>query len=202
VAVGLALPVHTPEHPAWLNARYIANADERRARFDVSTYGRGLPDELMALHPFAPADEPPFPWLSLDRSLFVAEAPWWDVPPPALEVLERDGRRVRARFTSPRGATRLHLYLPPGARLTAVRWRDRVVQGFGAARSTIFCGLEPEGVVVELELDGAQPATVWMLDQDWALPDSVRARQAARPDDRVPWADGDVSILGASVQVD
>lgn len=201
-AVLLSRPSATADRPTWLNLRYILDADLGRARFEASTFGTGLPRELAAAAPFARAVEPPFPWLSLDRSMFVADAPIWDVAPPRIEVLSSEsagpGRRVRARIRSGRGATRLHLKLDRGMELRSVRWKDHVLEGpFPASSPVLLFAMPREGCEIELDAP-AEPVRVWLLDQDWTLPPQALPLLSSRPPTAVPRADGDVSILGRS----
>jgi hypothetical protein len=165
-----------------------------------------LPSEVAALAAFEPATTPSFPWFSLDPSMHVASAAAWDVALPDLEVLERvataDGRAVRVRIRSARGAHRLHLHLPTGARIERVAVGAReLASGFEKVHTQLFFAVPPEGVEVRLALEGAAPVRVHLLDQDWTLPDVLRPLQAARPATRVPRSDGDVSVLGRSFEL-
>ena len=73
--------------PSWLNVRSILVVDRDELRCEVSTFGAALPEALAAAAPFERASAPPFPWLSLDSSLY-ATAPipgtGWDVPAPGV----------------------------------------------------------------------------------------------------------------------
>jgi hypothetical protein len=205
---GLTLPAHTPDDPAWLNVRYILNADEATARWDVSTYGGPVPDELARAADLKPTKEPPFPWLSLDRSLFAGPAPLWDVPAPTFEVTGQepsdDGRIVTGRIRSPRGATRLHLRLPEQVELVAASWNGHEIRDeFVPRHGHVFCAIPAEdGVMVELSATDREPFDVWLLDQDWTLPPEAQAVLDTRPEHAVQRGDGDVSIIGRSVRVE
>jgi hypothetical protein len=204
-AVSFALvalaPPRSERAPDPLDVRYILDSDRGSARVEVSTFGAPLPSEIGELRSFERASTPPFPWLSLDRSLYVAAAPLWDVPAPALEVLSdrRDdaGRVVRARIRSPRGAPRLHLRLPPAVSIASASWNGHVVRrAFAPAASHLFFGVETGGVEIELRTLTRGAFDVWLLDQDWTLPPDVSRLAESRPRDRCRRADGDVSIVG------
>jgi len=206
--LGLTLPAHTPDDPAWLNVRYILDADRGAARWDVSTFGGPLPEELARVAGLEPTREPPFPWLSLDRSLFAGRAPVWDVPSPTFEVTdvtEADGGRfVTGRVRSPRGATRLHIRLPDHVELIAAAWREHEIRGkFVKRHGHIFCAIPAaDGLTIELFAHGDEAFDVWLLDEDWTMPPEARAVLEARPAHAVPRGDGDVSIIGRSVRVE
>ena len=206
--LGLTLETHTPDDPSWINVRYIMNAEAGSARWDVSTFGAEIPPELAEAAGLQPTQEPPFPWLSLDRSLFAGPAPMWDVIPPTFEVESSEpvegGRIVRGRLRSPRGTSRLHLRLPAHVDLVAAAWRDYEIRGeFVKRHGHIFCAIPPEdGLTVELFARGEDPFEVWILDEDWTLPPEARTVLAARPPWAVPRGDGDVSIVGRRVEVE
>jgi hypothetical protein len=202
-----ALPASSAEHPTWLDLRYILDADADSARWEAFDLRRALAGEpARRLRRFARATKPPFPWLSLDPSMHVAPAPVWNAARPEIEVLSSepgaDARRVRARIRSARGAPRLHLRLPPEAELTAVRWnQSELTQEIARIPTQIFFAVPAEGLEIELKIRGQAPVRLWLLDQDWALPDEMRALQAARPASCVPRSDGDVSVLGRSFEL-
>jgi hypothetical protein len=206
LAVNACLPGATTDEPAWLNLRYVLDGDSGNARIEASTFGAELPEAVEALAAFAPARTPPFPWLSLDPSMQVAPAPVWDVPLPSLDVLGTTQvgalRSVRARLRSPRGATRLHLHVEPRIAIRSVLCDGRSIDtGFEGVTTQLFFAVPPDGVDVEFEIDGRAPARVHVLDQDWTLPQSMRPLVEARPAERTPRADGDVSVLGRSFEL-
>lgn len=203
VIVNGVLPARSPDAPAWINVRYILDGDANAARYEVSTFEAGLPDAMAKLHAFERATTAPFPWLSIDPSMYVVDAPVWDVPLPLVEVLASEptesGRRVRARLTSPRGAVRLHLHCDEAVKLRSVVCAGRELNsGFEKVRTQLFFAVPQSGVEVEFDVQGEAPARVFLLDQDWALPTSMSGLLGARPKDFVPRSDGDVSVLGRS----
>ncbi len=188
----------------WLNLRHVTDLDRNAARFEASTFGSNLPHSLQRAAEWSPATTPPFPWLSLDRSMHVADAPVFPAAAPALEILSVEstpgGRRVRARMRSQRGAPRLHLHLPAEVSLEAIAWRgQRLAGGFEGVRTQLLFAFEADGVELELLDTAAQPSSVHVLDQDWACTDEHRRLSAARPPDtHLPRSDGDVVIVGAT----
>lgn len=203
VAVSLSSP-SKGSGTEWLNLRHVTDQDSGAARFEASTFGSRLPESLERAADWSRATTPPFPWLSLDRSMYVAAAPAFPRPAPALDVLSSEpsgpGRRLRVRMRSQRGAPRLHLHLPEQVQIEAIIWRgQRLEGGFEQVRTQLLFAFEDDGVEFELVDRAAQPSSVHVLDQDWACTDEHRRLIAARPGDtHLPRSDGDVVIVGAA----
>jgi len=187
----------------WLNLRHVDDTERGVARFEASTFGAALPHQLAQVLEWKPADTPPFPWMSLDRSMHVAAAPRIDAPAPELEVLEStqlpQGRRVRCRVRSARGAPRLHLHVPPEVAIEAIHWRgQRITEGLTGVHTQLLFAFESDGVEFELFDRGGRPSSVHLVDQDWAttapLGELIRAREGTH---FVPRSDGDIVIMGA-----
>ncbi len=201
------LAVSTPPSGAgveWLNLRHVTNHDTNLARFEASTFGASLPESLARAAAWSRATTPPFPWLSLDRSMYVADAPAFPADAPALEVLSNEsvpaGRRVRVRMRSQRGAPRLHLHLPDEVSIQSIAWRgQRLDGGFENVRTQLLFAFEADGVEIELLDTAPRPSSVHVLDQDWACTTGHRRLMASRPGaTHLPRSDGDVVIVGAS----
>ena len=210
VLVGFAFPAIDAEHPAWLNLRYVFNVDEGVAQYEASTFGARLPADLAKTATFTRASAPPFPWFSLDASMHVAPAPLWEVAAPELSVLSSEQlgreRHVRVRLRSARGASRLHLHVADNVHIAAARWNGRELRETDLdtlrdLKKQLYFAVDADGIEVELTVDGAGPARVHLLDQDWTLPEPMRALLDARPREFVPRADGDVSIVGRSFEI-
>jgi hypothetical protein len=205
----LSRPAATTDDPTWLNLRYVLDVDGGRARFEVATYGAALPRELAALAPFERATESAIPWRPAERGTFVAPAPAWSVAPPELVVTSSvaagEGRRIRALLRSPRGATRFRLHLGEGAALVAVRRGapapgEPGLDGFDPLADAHFFAVPGEGLELEISAPAA-PVGAWLMDFDAALPPEMAPLRAARPATAVPRSDGDLSIVGRSVEL-
>jgi len=186
----------------WLNLRHVDDVEIGSARFEASTFGARLAPKVAEAAEWKPADTPPFPWFTLDRSMYVAPAPRINAPPPVLEVLETtasdDGRLVRCRLRSPRGAPRLHLHLPDEVSIESIAWRGRRLDGgFEGVQTQLLFAFEEDGVEFELRDRAASPSSVHLIDQDWNATSEHRALIAARPGyTHVPRSDGDIVIMG------
>jgi hypothetical protein len=207
IATALAVPTSSPERPGWINLRYISGGPGREAHWEASTFGGELPRSLALAAPFERAHAPPFPWLTLDPSLFTAPAPGDRFDPPVWESIDHIdtdiGRVFRGRLRSARGASRLHLHLPPEIRLQSVDWNGHVVRGgFENTSTQLLFGLSDQGVEVEFVVRDRRAASFWILDQDWKLPPEAAALLAARPSGFIPRSDGDVSIVGREVTLE
>jgi hypothetical protein len=195
---------YSPERPGWLNLRFVDDPERPHARWEASTFGTALPGGLRRAG-FQRVATPPFPWLTLDSSLYSCEAPKWSAPYPRLDVSSSvssaQGRTVHCHLSSPRGALRLHLHLSERVSLESVSWRDRTLEGVKGVNPQLFFAVDSEGLDVTLQVRGNEPAEVWLLDQDWSMPPDYPAVAAARPAEFVPRSDGDVSILGSRFEL-
>lgn len=200
------LAVTTPGEGAgveWLNLRHVTDTEANTARFEASTFGARLPDEVARAAPWRAATTPPFNWMTLDPSMHVASAPPLERPAPALEVLHSApadaGRRVRVRLRSLRGAPRLHLHLPDEVSIESVAWRgQRIAGGFDGVRTQLLFAFEDDGVEFELLDRAPSPSSVHVIDQDWAWTPEHLALIAARdPRTHLPRSDGDIVFIGA-----
>lgn len=118
-------------------------------------------------------------------------------PPPELAVVDGgapgEPRRVRARLVSPRGADRAIVLLPP-ARVQGAWLEGQAVAGTAddpRGRLLVF-GLPRHGVVIDLEIRGADPIEATVVDCVGGLPESARALAAARdaaPAVTIQWGD-------------
>lgn len=194
------VPTYSVDRPGWLNLRYIDDSQRAAGRWEISTFGLGLP-ATYAEAGFVAAAEPPFDWLTFDPSLYVREGDKWSQSRPELSLLEsrqtEHGRRLRCRARSVRGASRLHLHLPENVLLESVACtQGRIAGVFEDVRTQLFFGVDESGLELELAIGGSQPVDIWLLDQDWEMPPDYAALRELRPDVLVPRSDGDVSILG------
>lgn len=186
----------------WLNLRHAYDAEHDVARFEASTFGARLPKQVAQAADWKLADAPPFPWMTLDSSMYVAPAPRIDAPPPLLEVLESRpvdvGRIVRCRVRSARGAPRLHLHLPETVSIEAIAWRDqRLDGGFDGVRTQLLFAFEEDGVEFVLLDRASAPSSVHLIDQDWNRTSEHEALIESRPGyTHLPRSDGDIVFIG------
>jgi hypothetical protein len=171
------------ERPGWLNLSLVDDGVER-PHWEAQTFGN--------------TRLPP-----LTRSpLFAEDAPAVRAERPLLELLEArpasDGRALLVRMRSPRGAGRMQLELPPGARLRQVRWQEQILPVTALDRWTEFAAVPPDGLELELFLPGAAPLPLRVRDEVPLPPELGRELQSLRPAWLVPRSEGDVSVLGQS----
>lgn len=117
-------------------------------------------------------------------------------PPPELDVVDGgaagEPRRVRARLVSPRGADRAIVLLPP-ARVHGAWVEGQPVDTAADSRGRLLVfGLPPHGMVIDLEIYGADPIEATVVDCVGGLPESAGALAAARdaaPAVTIQWGD-------------
>ena len=205
--VAAVRPHATPDDPQRMSIAYHEGAEGARWLVEAEAV---LPAAMRRVAEFGAERAPQFPWSSR-RPAFAAPARAVGLAPPRLTVLAREQRgatrHVRARLASARGAPAVLLLLPPGARAVSVRMNGVTVPA-PAALANLFYGdyamygcitAPPEGVELELVLEGTAPVEATVLDQSPGLPPGGAALQAARPADAVPSQEGDLTIATARV---
>jgi len=191
-------PHFTPELPGKLNILHVHDLDRGEARHVLETGWTPdpLPAEFAALAPWQP--EPALPWSS--ALLLTTPAAPGPALGPTLEVaaVERRGelRRVTATLYARPGARLAHLRLPAGLAALRVGERDldpgKLRTLPSGHRVITVHGPAEEGVAIVAELRGAEP---WLIaDAVAELPPGSRALALARPADRVPYQNGDLSV--------
>lgn len=202
-SVASIVPRYSRELPRHANLLHVEHAGRGEAWWLATG---NPPEELLAALAAEPAEVPDFPWPGRTNRLDVAAAEPAGSPPPELEVLERIerdfGRTLRLRLRSLRGADVAELRVPMEARLRAAR-----IQGLeapvraGATQRLQVRGLPAAGVVIDLDLETQEPATIAVADRLRELPPSGARLRQARPPNAVPAHDGDVSIVFAVVEL-
>jgi hypothetical protein len=207
--VAAVRPHATPDAPQRMSIAYHEGAEGARWLVEAEA---ALPAAMRRVADFGAERAPQFPWSS-HRPAFAAPARAVGLAPPRLTVLAREPRGatryVRARLASARGAPEVLLLLPPGARTVSVRMNGVTVPA-PASRASLFYGdyamygcitAPPEGVELELVLEGTAPVEATVLDQSPGLPPGGAPLQAARPADAVPSQEGDLTIATARVRL-
>jgi hypothetical protein len=206
VAVASRLPTFSSERPGATNLVLVDDRD--RATASVLVQGGLAPPALTAAAPFARPAEPQYPWLrqpslATPAAALAEPAPEADVLAPEANASPAgDGRTVRLRLRSPRGASRLRLYVPATAGLRSVRIAGRTLpptteRDAGAGKGDRFFNLltvPAAGVEVELVLDGP-PTEVVLQDITPGLPESVRSLRERCGRAFVPIGFGDATVI-------
>ena len=197
------VPKFSAERPQPLSIAYAEDHDTGACRWVAGDRKDGLPAGLRAAAGFAAEAALPYPWS--EQKQFVAPAPTAGLPAPELTILRTEaaggGRSVTARLRSDRGAPNLALFVPDGAKLTAMTAGGRPVAlghpgpGRGLYRRFAFVAVPAAGVDVRLVFPGERPAEVLVVDQSSGLPPAARAILAARPESAVPIGAGDVTLV-------
>ncbi|MCA9648524.1 MAG: M28 family peptidase [Myxococcales bacterium] len=190
------VPVYDADAPRRVSLVHYDDRATGEAQVLAITTDGMAPPLAAALGPDARDTMPS--WVDF-RGLGIAGVPG-TAPAPVLRVLSREplpqGRRVRARLHSPRGADRAVLQVPPEA-LAAVTVSGQPVATTADPRGRLLLfGLPAEGVEIVLEPRGADPVELTVVDCVAGLPDSARAIAAARDADAIPVQWGDMACIG------
>ena len=211
----MALPAFSTELPQRVNVVF---------RQDEATDGSARPARVYveAAWAYMPWGKPPATMVSAlgepSRVALGASTPWSTAVPfaevarielegPTAAVLSAGpsprGRTVRARLASPRGARTIMVLLPSG-RSTAM-----TVEGLAAIphdEAVVLRAVPAEGLEVTLDVSGAGPIALTLLDMTPGLPPSgvapiAGAVRDARSSAAVQTQDGDVTIAGRRLEL-
>jgi hypothetical protein len=207
--LAMQAPKFTPDHPQRVNV--VFKQDEAGARVFVDTaWGAttwGAAPARMTAAIGAKDHAPPMPW---EPPAAYAQVPPIDAPAPTAEVIEtreEGGRRIiRARLVSARGASSIVLLAPRGHGLR-VRVDDQPAffRAVPKGAMLVLAGLSKEaaraGLVVQLEMDGAGPLAVTLLDRSPGVPSAAEPVVRARGAEGTPYQDGDITVRSTSLSL-
>lgn len=200
----LLMPPYSEGSPQLLNLYYAAEVGGQ-ARYVSEPEGDATP-EVLRQH-FEEETMAVFPWSR--RQFLVAPAVEIDAEGPALQVLSDgqvgENRVVQLLLRSPRGGDRIDLWVPSG-RLAAITaaGHELPVDASGAPGEdyALWCyGLACDGLEVTLELVGAEPVPVLVVDMTPGLPAGGEGLLRARPATVIPFQEGDATILWRRVDL-
>lgn len=197
VGVGTLVACLVPNHDADTPARIaLQHYDDRGSgrTFVAALAVDGLPAAVREAGSLAAVPTEALPWTG--ALVHVGPGTPGTEPPPELAVVDGgapgEPRRVRARLVSPRGADRAIVLLPP-ARVHGAWLEGQAVGTADDARGRLLVfGLPRHGVVIDLEIRGADPIEATVVDCVGGLPESARALVAARdaaPAVTIHWGD-------------
>ncbi len=109
-------------------------------------------------------------------------------------------RRVSAHLRSRRSASELHLLLPPEARVRSIFMEGVEVkqpEGSGGWRRYVSKTIPPEGLSIEIIMEGTEPTQAILLDTSYSLPSSLRPPGFSVPS--ITFDDGHVLTVSRSV---
>jgi len=214
VVVALVLPAYSEESPRALNIRFVQDAAAGEARLAVLPRPRSLPDSLAMAVEWSDELERFYPWNDTDPAFLTAGVEALPVSPPQIELLEQEeteiGRRIRARFHSPRQAARGALVFDNPQRIESLRldgWdfdlqteeiRTRYPDGRRVVR---FATMPATGIEFEITVTDSEPFIVFVVDYSYGLPPAGDAVTKARPSNVVPIGRGDLTIMHARVEL-
>ncbi|MCE9634477.1 MAG: M28 family peptidase [Planctomycetes bacterium] len=201
VATFVAAP-WTPELPRRMNVAWSRDAADHHAHWIVRLDGP-MPPAMLAAHAFEDETARIVPYENVRG--WAAEAPFVDLPGPALDDLQiravAQSRRVRFRLTSRRGAPVTTLAIDPKARIRRVTIGGTVVPPESIRVGTdgpfvIHClTTPPEGVEIDIDIADERPLDLYVSDQSSGLPRGADEILRSRPSDAAPHQDGDVTIV-------
>lgn len=205
-------PPFTATSPRPVDLQHYTDADAGKGRW-IARSAPPLPPSLRKAGPFAPRPEPPYAWSPSVARAFVAPAPKLSVAPPELAVVSDsvvEGKRhLRLRLTSPRGANVGIVLIPAAAQLESIRVDGQALQREDGARRNPqqrwrgfnFSALPSQGSEWEIVLGSTQPTEWYVLDRSHGLPPFAQPLVQARPNEAVPFTDGDSTLVSRKVRI-
>jgi hypothetical protein len=214
ILVTLVLPAYSEESPRALNIRFVQDAAAGEARLAVLPRPRSLPDSLATAVDWNDELEGFYPWDDTEPAFLTADVEALPVSPPQIELLAQEeteiGRRIRARFHSPRQAARGALVFDDPQRIESLRlegWdfdlqteeiRARYPDGRRVVR---FATMPATGIEFEVTVTGREPFLVFVIDYSYGLPPVGDPVTKARPLNVVPIGRGDLTIVHTRVEL-
>ncbi|MCA1826791.1 MAG: hypothetical protein ABR567_09455, partial [Myxococcales bacterium] len=202
VAAALA-PAFSRDNPKHENL--VLLVDEGKARWVVEGTS-SLEPSFRAAAQFGEKPEAPLGWLPRYKA-FVAPAAAVVIEPPRLTGARIESGTLRATLVSPRGAARAGVVAPEG-RVRAIRLdgqsplaltaKNRIARSPLAMPGMIDLRWEtmtPEGVPLEMDLEGDGPIEITLWDQSPGVPAEGKALLGARPAEACPVQDGDRTLV-------
>jgi hypothetical protein len=215
-ATGEALTVapYSEARPQRLNLIYVADGESGAAHWLVEqtalpgSASMAVPAALRQAAAFGDEPAAVLPWS--ERQFPAAPAPPADMPPPDVRLVgseEASGEQVlQVELRSPRGASRLALYIPEASGLSRI-----TIAGSGhslepdAAQNdyhSFSCiGAACDGLQLALHLQQHGPTALLVVDVTEGLPPGGEALLRARPATAAPSHDGDVTLMAREVQL-
>jgi hypothetical protein len=197
----VSTPAFSAARPERMNFTFIQEGGATGARWTVAPQSGVLPESIARAVSFR--REAPSPWAT--GIAFVADAPPVPAAAPTVEVLHQESRNghrnVRLRARSPRGGSQLLLMLPASPpRLVSLSmggfpFVSSAPGGRIAVRGYVSHHVPPEGVELELALDGESPVEAFVIDRTFGLPPAGEHLVRARPAEATPAGLGDVTVL-------
>ncbi len=211
--MSVVLPAYSTESPRRLNFSFVQDAENQTARLVLRQGKRPLPESLAAVVDWRADLEHFYPWWEGTPEHTAADVDPLPVSPPALEILEQEktpgGRRIVARFFSPRRADRAALVFHDPDRITSLRldgWAFDLTSGAVWRRGDDWrmvssATIPNEGIEVELQISGTEPIDMDLVDYSYGLPPAGDILLGARPENVVPSDRGDLTVVHASTSI-
>jgi hypothetical protein len=205
----LRLPPYSADHPRHLSVMFHQDVDQNSADWLLSAQDGAPPDALRAVAPFEPWQDAKLPLLAgwFTQRAYRARAEPTPQPGPELTILEEtsttEGRRVRVRLRSNRGAGVVEVWVPPEVEPIAAILKgtpyplqsEKIMRFTKGWRRYAYMTAPAVGYEMEFLLREPEPVSVYVIDQTYDLPDTASALLEARPEWAVPVSAGDSWVM-------
>ena len=214
VVITVVMPAYSERKPRPLNVELHEDDDGGAARWLVSAGSGKAPDALREVVELSDEAILPFPF-STKRwgSAFTAPAESTGAPGPTLRHVEAattpEGRHLRVRLRSPRGADEIGLFFPPDAPIKRILvdghlagpLQEVVRRNLNGWQGISSVTPPPDGIDVVVVIESDAPVQAVLFDRSYGLPPAGRALLEARPPEAGPVGRGDRWIITRRVSL-
>jgi Peptidase family M28 len=209
--LAVVVPAFSAKSPEHVNLEYVQDSDSGKSQWVVYPASGRLPEPIRLATNFTRQNGGPFPWIP--GTLFLANAPHLDLPPPTFTILESSElpgkRQYRALLRSERGASRASVLFPGDSGVESVQMEGQILQlqsprmrqesnGWYA----YLCETMPvKGIELSFTLPAGKPVQVYAVDTSFTLPLEGMFLLKSRPLTAAPYQDGDRTAVVRHVEL-
>jgi hypothetical protein len=209
--LAVVVPAFSAKSPEHVNLEYVQDSDSGKSQWVVYPASGRLPEPIRLATNFTRQNGGPFPWVP--GTLFVANAPHLDLPPPTLTIMESSElpgkRHYKALLRSERGASRASVLFPADSGVESVQMEGEMLQAQSQKMRhesngwyAYLCETMPaKGIELSFTLPVGKPVQVYAVDTSFTLPLEGMFLLKSRPLTAAPYQDGDHTTVVRHVEL-
>jgi hypothetical protein len=209
--LAVVVPAFSAKSPEHVNLEYVQDSDSGKSQWVVYPASGRLPEPIRLATNFTRQNGGPFPWVP--GTLFVANAPHLDLPPPTLTIMESSElpgkRHYKALLRSERGASRASVLFPADSGVESIQMEGEMLQAQSQKMRhesngwyAYLCETMPaKGIELSFTLPVGKPVQVYAVDTSFTLPLEGMFLLKSRPLTAAPYQDGDHTTVVRHVEL-
>lgn len=209
--LAIVVPAFSAKSAEHVNLEYVQDSDSGKSQWAVYPASGRLPEPIRLATNFTRQSGGPFPWVS--GTVFLANAPHLDLPPPTFTIMESSEaparRRFRALLRSERGASRATVLFPADSGVESVQMEGQPLQNQSPRLRqesngwyAYLCETMPaKGIELTFTLPAGKPVQVYAADTSFTLPLEGMFLLKSRPLTAAPYQDGDRTVVVRHVEL-